>query len=142
MHTHHPFPATTFFISDGLKKLRTVASTLCEPGEQDDDMVTWRGMAAMRVPPEVLRNSGTELGCSSSVSKQEAMRWATSNGVAPLLFKVKARTCACWGIDMAWLSMYPGEQEKLFPPLTYLEFKSMEQEGDVTVVTVEPDWPT
>jgi hypothetical protein len=139
----HPFPATTFFISDGLKKLRTVASTLCEPGEQDDDMVTWRGMAAMRVPPEVLRNSGTELGCcSTSVSKQEAMRWATSKGVAPLLFKVKARTCACWGIDMAWLSMYPGEQERLFPPLTYLNFEAMKEEDGATVVTVVPMWPT
>jgi hypothetical protein len=139
----HPFPATTFFISDGLKKFRAVASELCEPGAQDADMVSWRGMAAMRVPPEVMRDSGTELACcSTSMSKAEATKWARKKGVAPLLLKVKARGCACWGIDMAWLSMYPGEQELLFPPLTYLKFKSMEKEGDVTVVTVEPDWPT
>ena len=62
--------------------------------------------------------------------------------MAPLLFKVKARTCACWGIDMAWLSMYPGEQERLFPPLTYLHFEAMKEEDGATVVTVVPMWPT
>jgi hypothetical protein len=39
--------------------------------------------------------------------------------------------------------MYPGEQEKLFPPLTYLKFEAQEEEeGGVAVVTVVPEWPT
>ena len=46
------------------------------------------------------------------------------------------------GADVSFLSVYPSEQEVLFPPLTYLHFvgESREKFGgqSMTVITCEP----
>ena len=46
------------------------------------------------------------------------------------------------GCSIDFLSVYPGEEEALYPPLTYIYFKSREVEEYegcmVTVIAVEP----
>ena len=41
-------------------------------------------------------------------------------GANPMLFKYDTKNCADRGADVAYLSVYEGEAEVLFPPLTYL----------------------
>jgi hypothetical protein len=132
----HPFPATTFYIYDALRKLREVNSNA---HDHKEPRVFWRGLADRTVSASVIASGGTELGClSTTASLDEARKWAT-----PLLFKVIARDCMSWGVDISWLSMYPDEQEWLFPPLMYLNFKSREVEKDgVELVEVHPTWPS
>jgi hypothetical protein len=132
----HPFSATTFYIYDALKKLRRVNANAADCNEP---RVFWRGLADRRVPDDVMARGGTELGClSTSALQEEARKWAS-----PLLFKIVARDCMSWGVDVSWLSMYPDEQEWLFSPLMYLNFKGRTTAEDGTEqVEVHPSWPS
>ena len=61
-----------------------------------------------------------------------------------MLFKVLTSNLMNTGADLDWVSMYPGEKEVLFPPLTFLEPTSIEGQAvgtapdDCTIVTVVP----
>ena len=48
------------------------------------------------------------------------------------------------GADISWVSMFPGEAEVLYPPLTYLKpmFKQEIRNLGGTVITVKPSFPT
>ena len=59
----------------------------------------------------------------------------------PLVFKYECKGLTR-GSSIDFLSVYPGEEEFLYPPLTYICFKGRaEEEHDgrkVTVIRVEP----
>ena len=65
-----------------------------------------------------------------------------ASSALPLVFKVVTKNCLSRGADIAFLSVYPGEQEALYPPLTYLRCIGMQMEtlcGEhLLVATVEP----
>jgi hypothetical protein len=131
----HLFCATTFYIQDALRKLRSINADAVDCNEP---RVFWRGLTDRTVPDNVMKTGGTELGClSTTVSFDEALKWAT-----PLLFKVVARDYMSWGVDVSWLSMYPAEEEWLFPPLMYLNFKGKEVTEKMEQVEVHPTWPS
>jgi hypothetical protein len=60
----------------------------------------------------------------------------------PLVFRVVSKNCISRGADISFLSVFPQEQEFLFPPLTYLHCVKMEKETlcgvQLLVATVEP----
>ena len=60
----------------------------------------------------------------------------------PLVFRVVSKTFHNRGADIAFLSVFPMEQEFLFPPLTYLRCVEMKGETlcgvNLMVATVEP----
>merc|ERR1711871_406903 len=119
----HPFPATTFYVYDACKKMR---SRNADYAEATSPRVFWRGLRDVRVSDEVMQSGGAELGCfSTSESRSEALKWAT-----PLLLKVVASDWLSWGVDISWLSMYGDEAEWLFPPLMYLNFKTETETAD------------
>ena len=68
------------------------------------------------------------------------MNFAASS--LPLIFKFETKDFTSRGADIGWLSVYPYEQEALYPPLTYLRSVGAGHEliggKSVLVATVEP----
>ena len=86
------------------------------------------------------------MSCMSTTSSKEvAADFAKKSKTSPLLFKLTSNDFMSHGADISFLSVYPGEAEVLFPPLTYLRPIKMTEEtiGTVVykVVEVEPVFP-
>ena len=84
------------------------------------------------------------MACMSTTSERsvaEDFAWSKS----PLLFKFVSRSFMSHGAGIGFLSVYPGEKEVLYPPLTYLRPIRMYEETIGTtvykVVEVEPVFP-
>jgi hypothetical protein len=138
----HPFAATAYFISDAIKKLRAMAA------KRDDahmEMTFWRGMRNLQVSMEFMQKGGTEFAClSTSASPEIARKFADSE--CPLVFKFVTQNFMSRGADISWLSVFPGEAETLYPPLTYLRPVRMGKESvggkQMLVSCVEPQFPS
>jgi hypothetical protein len=134
----HPYAATTYYIHDGIMKLRVIR-------EADATAVRtfWRGMDNMGVTEEFLAQGGTEMACMSTTAFRAVARTFAKVGEVdfPLLLKVESKGLMCCGASIAWVSMYPEEQEVLFPPLTYLRpvrDQCEVMEDGCKIITVEP----
>jgi hypothetical protein len=75
---------------------------------------------------------------STSTSKKIVAKYAKST--KPLVVCVISDGFLSCGADVSWLSVYPGEAEILYPPLTYLKFIKMTPIANSSghVVYVEP----
>lgn len=138
----HPFAATTFFISEGIKKLRAVAA---ERPDAFTPVVFWRGLKGMALSKAFVKQGGTEFGCmSTSADKDVAIEFSESEH--PLVFKYETDNFMSRGADISFLSVYPEEKEALYPPLTYLSATKItveEMNGRrVLVASVKPTFPT
>lgn len=112
----HPLAVTTYFASEGIKLLRSVAGNLPNAHEPQD---FWRGMKDLTISAEFLKSGGTEFACmSTSTSQETAIDFAESK--APMIIKLETKDFMSRGADISFLSVYPGESETLFPPLTFL----------------------
>jgi hypothetical protein len=105
--------------------------------------VLWRGMGAMKFSDEFSNEGGTELApMSTTTDVSVAIRYAFKKAPrSALLFRFVTRNNLERGADVQWLSMFPGESETLFPPLTFIqktrsEVRVVEHDG-VTVSVVE-----
>lgn len=113
----HPFAATTYYISDALSKLREVQGK--DPKRRNTSLTFWRGMKNLQIAEEFVRTGGTEMACMSTTSSPAvAQEFAESE--SPLLFKFVSKSFMSHGADISFLSVYPGEKEVLYPPLTYM----------------------
>jgi hypothetical protein len=135
----HPHAATTFYIHDGIMKLRANRAA--------DAMAVqtfWRGLDDMGVADSFLKQGGTEMGCMSTTQDLQVARIKFAKvGVVdhPLLIKVQSTSLMDCGAELGWLSMYPEEREVLFPPLTYLRpIGEPVVEDGCTVITVQPQF--
>lgn len=138
----NPFAATTYFISEAIKKLRAVAA---KRPDAFTPVVLWRGLKGMGLPKKFEEEGGTEFGCmSTSASKDVAIEFSESEH--PLVFKYVIDNCMSCGVDISFLSAYPEEQEALFPPLTYLSVVKLSVEvvnyTRVLVASVRPTFPS
>lgn len=138
----HPFAATTYFISEGIKKLRAVAAE--RPGAFTNQ-VYYRGLKGMALSKDFMKQGGTEFACmSTSASQDIAVEFATSQH--PLIFKFATSNFMSRGADISCLSVYPEENEALYPPLTYLSAQHIGVEViggvHVLVATVIPTFPS
>ena len=118
--------------------LRAVAASL---PNAHTALVYWRGMKDLGLTMEFLQKGGTEFAClSTSASQEVAVSFAASS--LPLVFKFATKDFTSRGANIGWLSVYPNEQEALYPPLTYLRSVKAENEviGGMTILvaTVEP----
>jgi hypothetical protein len=135
----HPFAATTIFLSEALKKLRSVHAGQ----EASEHHEFWRGMKNLQLTEDFMKHGGTELGCmSTSTDKDIVASYARSQ--QPLVFRVISEGFMSRGADISWLSVYPGEAEILYPPLTYLKFeRSYKIKNSAgTLVDVTPQFAT
>lgn len=138
----HPFAATMFYISDALSKLRELQGK--DLAMRNETLVFWRGMKDLQITDEFILTGGSEMACMSTTSEQKvAVEFALSK--SPLLFKFVSKSFMSHGADISFLSVYPGEAEVLFPPLTYLRPIKLSQEiingKTYQVVEVEPVFP-
>ena len=138
----HPVAATMYYISDALSKLREVQGK--DAAQRNETLVFWRGMKDLQITDEFIRTGGSEMACMSTTSDQNvAQEFALSK--SPLLFKFVSKSFMSHGADISFLSVYPGEKESLYPPLTYLRPIRITQviiDGIVyQVVEVEPVFP-
>lgn len=139
----HPLGATTYFISEAIKLLRVVKGAASKA--LIGDQVYWRGLADLKLDTEFLQAGGTEFACMSTTTNRDvAMEFA--EGECPLVFKFTTKDFMQRGADISFLSVYPEEEEILYPPLTYLrpvrvffdEFKGVR----VVVGEVVPVFPS
>jgi hypothetical protein len=127
----HPFPVTIAFITEGIKKLRAVAASSTAPHTRE---VLWRGMKNI-VPitgdEPFFSLGGTELApMSTTVSLAVALRYGHST--SSVLLRLCPTSFIQSGADLSFLSVFPAEEERVYPPLTYLE-----PHGDPIEVSVE-----
>lgn len=138
----HPFAATTYFISEGIKKLRAVAA---ERPDAFTRVVFYRGLRGMGLAKKLIKEGGTEYGCmSTSGSKDVAIEFSQSKH--PLIFVYDTENFMARGADISFLSVYPEEKEALYPPLTYLTVTKVTTEllnkNRALVVYVRPTFPS
>ena len=135
----HPFAATTFFISEGIKMLRAVEAQL---PDAYTERIYWRGMKDLGITGEFMTKGGTDFACVSTTAHQAIAVHNFASSALPLVFKVVTKNCLSRGADISFLSVYPTEQEALYPPLTYLRCLEMKMETlsgvQLLVATVEP----
>ena len=121
----------------------------------------WRGIHGRRVTDAFVDNfmgqrGGTEMAAMSvSTDRAEAEKFAKWDAdccvpndrfccCAPaVLLKLVVDKPENYGAGGAWLSMYAGEREVLFPPLTYLkccDIKTVYRRHQRTIITVRPQF--
>jgi hypothetical protein len=89
------------------------------------DRVVYRGLKDIRLPEEFLKKDafevrgGLELGLMSTTEDQEvAIHYAESK--MPTVFEIRVGAVDR-GAPLKWVSQYPGEEEILLPPRSFLE---------------------
>ena len=117
-------------VNDGLRSLRG--------NNADSDDATaiiefFRGFTDMQVTQDFKDRGGTELAPMStnkdlSVACGYAVRKGQTNGA--LLMKIVTSNNLQRGADLTFLSMFPGEAETLFPPLTFVQPTGKVEEMD------------
>ena len=130
----HPFAATAFYIHDGIAKLSRGGSgqggatpAAAQAAHTQQPTIFYRGLENMAVSDAFLSGGGTERGCMSTTTNrrvaEEKFAKVGVDNPFPLLLKIDCAggsASQCSGASVGWLSMYPEEEEWLFPPLTYL----------------------
>jgi len=120
----HRFPATIFYIDEGIRKLRVNELRQAEASggnRHNEPLDLWRGLRDRRVPSELMERGGTEIApMSTTPDIGTAIRYAVS--AVPLLLKLRTSNFVERGVSLAFLSVFPEETEVCFPPLTYLSF--------------------
>lgn len=143
----HPLAATTYFIDDGLKRLRRFAATLPTAYIHQ---TFWRGIQDRQLTEKFLEQGGCEFACMSTTALKEiAVDFATGNGSRkPLIFQIETSDFMDRGADISFLSVYPDEAEMLYPPLMLLKAmdKTVVEEriGEhhiAQVIRVQPRYP-
>ena len=138
----HPFAATLYYVSDAISRLREVQGK--DAATRNETLVFWRGMKDLQMAEAFIRTGGSEMACMSTTSSREVAEdfaWSKS----PLLFKFVSKSFMSHGADISFLSVYPGEKEWLYPPLTYLRpirlYKETIGGTEYQVAEVEPVFP-
>lgn len=132
----HPWAMVVYFLDSGIKKLRSVQAKR-NPEEFAQKAVLWRGLKNLMLNIEEFKKvGGTELAPMSTTSSEDVARKYAASEV-PLLLKYKVSGLRK-GVSIKFLSLYPKEEEFLYPPLTYISFKKKYEDDGVNIVVIEP----
>jgi hypothetical protein len=142
----HRFPATVLHLNEGIRRLRAVGA---EQRGREREKTLWRGVKGVAVPEEFMLGGGVEVGVMSATFWLDtAVMFARGSGGAgepgeepgeSLIFKYVTSSFMERGADVAFLSVFPMEQECVFPPLTFLLPTGRRQRvGKLTIVEVAP----
>ena len=117
----HPFPVTIAFLREAISKLRAVgAMEDTQEGKTETRLDLWRGMRDTETTEDFMQRGGTELAPMSTTTKLEvAVQYSTA--AHSLIFKLRTDSFMQRGASIQFLSAFPGEEEILFPPLTFLK---------------------
>lgn len=110
----HPFAATVYYITHGLRKLQAASG---DDTTSSSESIYWRGVADVGIADDF--KSGTEMGLISTSTdpKVAALGFTDDSG---FIFQYVCNDFASKGQDVSFMSVYGREKEVLFPPLTYL----------------------
>lgn len=131
----HPWRLVVHYLDRGVKKLRASSAKDGHIFQEERDL--WRGMKDVDLDiAEFQFLGGTELApMSTSANRDRARSYACST--VPLMFKYKVSGLSA-GVPIKFLSLYPGEEEYLYPPLTFLRYLEHYIDDDMLVVVVSP----
>lgn len=125
--SQHPLAVTTYFINEGLKKLRYYAGSL---PDAYSPQTLWRGMKDVSLTQAFIHQGGCEFSClSTSPLKEVAIEFAV--GKTSLIFQIETIDFFDRGANVSFLSVYPEESEILYPPLMLLNAISKEVATEV-----------
>ena len=135
-------------LTDGGKAIKPATKLAAAVAAQMPDAhstrVFWRGMRDKGINmPKFMEKGGTDFACvSTTASESVAVHNFASHTKLPLVFRVVSKSCMDRGADISFLSVYPSEQEYLYPPLTFLRALEIKMETlsgvELLVATVEP----
>jgi len=117
---YHPLPATMYYVAEGLKRLRAVFTHHGTAGAQEVQPF-WRGLHSRIIPDSFFKDGGTELACMSATNSKSVAYNFSQSGKCPILFEFVPGSFMECAPMINFLSLYPEENEALFPPLTYIE---------------------
>jgi hypothetical protein len=125
--------------------LHAINSFIIKMSEVSKATRVYRGLSAGKLPESFLQENkykvrgGIELGFMSTTdSRDVAMGYATgqnNRGGIGYIFEMQEGLVSR-GADVKWVSQYPDENEKLFPPLCALNVVKSRVEGSIIVVTL------
>ncbi len=127
------YESTIFCIISGISKLSK--ATYIPP-----DRRVFRGLGGMLLPDEFWSvqeggfRGGIEWGLMSTTTNREvAVQYSGMDKQRGVVFEIAVGRVDI-GANLSWVSQYPGEEEYLFPPLTFLEVVGEPRvEGEIVV---------
>ena len=119
----HPLAVTVYHLHNGLKKLRALNFHQGPSRTAFRPFYLWRGMKDMKVPADFEQTGGSERGVMSTTSNTSVAAGYASKSEkgCPLFFRIKVQSPMDKGADVSWLSAYPGENEVIYPPLSFMQ---------------------
>jgi hypothetical protein len=150
--TEHPLAAMTYAIDQAIRKQQKWGAW--DKNAASQERVLWRAFRDMKISDDFKKFGGTEFAPMSTTTDVRlaldyAIRGMTTGGA--LLMRIVTKNILEGGIDLQWISMFPGESERLLPPLTFMNkpkrFQEIEVNGvndqkvKLTVVEIEVTVP-
>jgi len=139
-HIKHPLPLTTLLIERALKKLR---ANHWQANKKFKTFYLWRGLKDRTLGSLAELAGGCDPACMSATPNLGIVaQYAQSK--QPLIIRFKVDSPMDLGANIAWLSLFPTEEEYVYPPLTYIKVLFTQEIKNVpgSVVTVTPSFPT
>merc|ERR1711974_203767 len=92
------------------------------------ELLFWHGMGGKFIDiAKFIKDGGTELAAMSTTRNEEVARKYA--GDAGVIFKFKTQDLS-QGVSLRYLSVFPGEDEYLYGPGTYLRYDKHEVAAD------------
>ena len=106
----HPLAVMTEHLVRALKKLRCINA---DTSAATEDLTLWRGMKLLSLSDEYISQGGTELApMSTTTDFATAVDYCMSAN--SLLFCIQTKNKLQRGVDIEWVSAFPGESEGKF----------------------------
>ena len=113
----HPLPVTVHLLSEAIRRLRAVEGEARGQAGQKERVVLWRGLRHLRVADD-FQGGSERAPMSTTTSLAVAVRYSASR--CSVLLQLITDSFRDRGANLRWISAFPGEDEVLYPPLTYL----------------------
>jgi ankyrin repeat protein len=134
-NTQHPLASITYCIDEAIRKQLTWGAE--DKDAASEEVVLWRGFSDLKISDEFKKFGGTEFAPMSTttdvrVAVGYAIRKTTTGGA--LLMRIVTKNNLERGMDLQWISMFPGESERLLAPLTFMNKPKRFQEIEINGV--------
>ena len=116
----HPLAVTVAFLDEAAKALRSINASRPHANESRP---LFRGVSDVAMPEAFLHEGGTELAPMSATFDLDVAVGFATGGQRATVLRIVNTNWTMRGADVRFLSCFPGEEESLFPPLTYMRHR-------------------
>jgi len=120
------------FLDEAAKALRSINDTRPQANESRP---LFRGLSDMAMPDAFLQSGGTELAPMSTTFDLDIAVNYAAGGQRATVMRVHNTDWTMRGADVSFLSCFPGEEESLFPPLTFMKCRQPTADAASTATT-------